>query len=356
MRKALILALFLLTLLPVLDGAGYSTVSAQSMSYESGSWWLPDIGVDGTRWETCPNCNNTYDPDDPEGHMCSQQCEYCSEIVSVDRYDAHLMLMHPNLVPGGTVGGGTGNGGNGNGGNGNGGNGNDNDTKDGGELPEVIVHGKGNGTSGNTSETGGAPGGTTSGTTSGTGNSESENNELEGDDSPSQPSPEESDIEMGKSAFDKMEKDIREGNYQVWTASVESSEKLQMTERLSNTFLGISATDFVLNGLSAIRTNPMYYAFSQSLAHAGIGVSMAQTAVLLFEKGASNLTVGDMFSIAGGFACGISVYVGYINLPLGVALNGAGIALGLTATFFFLNDMYIPLENGYVLHLKRITA
>jgi len=44
MKKFLLIAIFFLTLLPVIGDGGYSRLSAQRMAFEDGSWWLPDVG------------------------------------------------------------------------------------------------------------------------------------------------------------------------------------------------------------------------------------------------------------------------------------------------------------------------
>ena len=70
MGRYLSLLLFLLTLLPVLNIDDTSSVSAQSFTYEDGSYWLPDIEVKGNdKNVTCGSCGESfYDEDDLDRH------------------------------------------------------------------------------------------------------------------------------------------------------------------------------------------------------------------------------------------------------------------------------------------------
>lgn len=97
MKKFLMAAMFFITLLPIMEIDGYSCLSAQNMTFEDGSWWLPDVVVDGKEKETCDICGNSYDTDDPAGHECTMTCEYCREVVRLDRYEHHMETVHPNL-------------------------------------------------------------------------------------------------------------------------------------------------------------------------------------------------------------------------------------------------------------------
>ena len=71
MGRYLSLLLFLLTLLPVLNIDDASSVSAQSFTYEDGSYWLPDIEVKGNEKNvTCDCCGESfYDEDDLDRHI-----------------------------------------------------------------------------------------------------------------------------------------------------------------------------------------------------------------------------------------------------------------------------------------------
>ena len=99
MKKILLTALFLLTLLPLFRVGDAATASAQNWTYENGSWWLPDIEVKGNHVR-CENCGFYYDPDNPADHECKKTCEYCFETVLMEAYEDHLRKMHPNLDTG----------------------------------------------------------------------------------------------------------------------------------------------------------------------------------------------------------------------------------------------------------------
>ena len=74
MKKILSFIVFLLTLCPILDITDASIVSAQSATYENGSFWLPNLEVSSTN-EKCDKCNHYYDPE--EEHICTFKCDYC---------------------------------------------------------------------------------------------------------------------------------------------------------------------------------------------------------------------------------------------------------------------------------------
>lgn len=62
MKKILTVAIFLLTLLPMMNDASF--ISAQNLTYENGSYWLPDIGVNGTQKVKCDACGEAFDDDE----------------------------------------------------------------------------------------------------------------------------------------------------------------------------------------------------------------------------------------------------------------------------------------------------
>ena len=64
MRKILGIAIFLLTLLPMIDTEGAYTIHAQNLAYENGSFWLPDVEVDGQRKVRCDCCKEAFDDEE----------------------------------------------------------------------------------------------------------------------------------------------------------------------------------------------------------------------------------------------------------------------------------------------------
>lgn len=74
------------------DGA--FTLSAQNMAFEDGSWWLPEVEVEGRAKEICPTCGNYYYVDEPWDHVCTQECEYCYLTIASDQYEAHVQKEH----------------------------------------------------------------------------------------------------------------------------------------------------------------------------------------------------------------------------------------------------------------------
>jgi predicted nucleic acid-binding Zn ribbon protein len=97
MKKNLLLAVLLIHLLPIIYSDDYSSVSAQNMTFENGSWLLPDLEVNGKEKEKCDQCGEYYDADDYANHECMVTCEYCNEKVNTNRYEHHMETMHPNL-------------------------------------------------------------------------------------------------------------------------------------------------------------------------------------------------------------------------------------------------------------------
>ena len=55
MEKSLLFVLFFLFLLPA-SYVGTASLKAQSMAYENGSWWLPEVGIDGREKTQCAAC------------------------------------------------------------------------------------------------------------------------------------------------------------------------------------------------------------------------------------------------------------------------------------------------------------
>lgn len=61
MNKVLGIAIFMLTLLPILDIGDASSLSAQNLAYENGSYWFPDINVNGNHKIKCDCCKESFD-------------------------------------------------------------------------------------------------------------------------------------------------------------------------------------------------------------------------------------------------------------------------------------------------------
>lgn len=59
MKKILTIAIFLLILLPMIDDASF--IFAQNLTYENGSYWLPEIEVNGTNKKKCDCCGIEFE-------------------------------------------------------------------------------------------------------------------------------------------------------------------------------------------------------------------------------------------------------------------------------------------------------
>ncbi len=64
MRKILGIAIFMLTLLPVLNIGDAFSLYAQNFSYENGSYWIPDVEVNGKHKVKCDCCKESFDDEE----------------------------------------------------------------------------------------------------------------------------------------------------------------------------------------------------------------------------------------------------------------------------------------------------
>lgn len=64
MRKILGIAIFMLTLLPILNIGDAFSLYAQNFSYENGSYWIPDVEVNGKHKVKCDCCKESFDDEE----------------------------------------------------------------------------------------------------------------------------------------------------------------------------------------------------------------------------------------------------------------------------------------------------
>lgn len=64
MRKILGIAIFMLTLLPVLNIGDAFSLYAQNFSYENGSYWIPEVEVNGKHKVKCDCCKESFDDEE----------------------------------------------------------------------------------------------------------------------------------------------------------------------------------------------------------------------------------------------------------------------------------------------------
>ena len=93
MNRILLLLLFSLFLLPNMKVGSYSSVSAQNMAYENGSWWLPEVEVHGKEKIQCCYCFKYYDASYWYCPDCEMECEFCSIAVQKE-----IMLFTLRLI------------------------------------------------------------------------------------------------------------------------------------------------------------------------------------------------------------------------------------------------------------------
>ena len=64
MRKILGIAIFLLTLLPLIGFGDAFTIKAQNFAFENGEYWLPEVGVKAEQKVKCDCCKGSFDDQD----------------------------------------------------------------------------------------------------------------------------------------------------------------------------------------------------------------------------------------------------------------------------------------------------
>ena len=102
-----------------------------------------------------------------------------------------------------------------------------------------------------------------------------------------------------KAAFDKMETDIKTGNVLYYKAEiVNSKEQLSNTvDIMSNVSSIAGLTDNLLQIFEKGKNSVAYQAVSETMAHLGVGISLANTFAIFVEK-EGNLSAGDL-----GYGC-----------------------------------------------------
>ncbi len=160
----------------------------------------------------------------------------------------------------------------------------------------------------------------------------------------------------GKAAVDKMETDIKSGNVQYYKAEIinPKDQLVNTVDIMSNISNVTDNTGFLLETFKNIKNSVAYQAISESMAHLGVGISMASTAAIFVEKG-TNLSAGDYFLIASDLCGIVATYTSYvpafINISLGFKV--AGVCCCLIGNMInYHGSYYIKLSDGRLLQLK----
>lgn len=70
MRKILGIAIFLLTLLPLIGSGDAFTIKAQNFAFENGEYWLQEVGVKPKQKVRCESCKQSFrDNDALDAHL-----------------------------------------------------------------------------------------------------------------------------------------------------------------------------------------------------------------------------------------------------------------------------------------------
>ena len=166
----------------------------------------------------------------------------------------------------------------------------------------------------------------------------------------------------GKAAFDKMEADIKSGNMLYYKAEiVNSKEQLSNTVDIMSNVSNITGlTDNLLQIFEKGKNSVAYQAVSETMAHLGVGISLANTFAVFVEK-EGNLSIGDWFIVAGDVVGVVSVYAKFIPAfggPVGSMIGSvAGVYLGIAGKI--MNDYgvyYIEMPDGRLLRLTPLSA
>ena len=166
-------------------------------------------------------------------------------------------------------------------------------------------------------------------------------------------------VEIGKAYWDKMEEDMRNNNYVVYKATIKKEDKsINNLNTMSNISTVQSIVDLALSNVPNVADNIVYKSLAQTLSHFGVGLNIANTAVILMEPD-DEITTGDVLGIVSNVMCGAAVYLYYIpeyGFLLGTAATSVGVCCGIISMFVNLNDMEIKLKNGYVIHFELLKA
>lgn len=307
MKKVLLLAILLLNLLPIMKNGrltlGTATLSAQNMGNESGSNLYHCTDDDGFEYTSPWPC---------EEEPCITSCSICHQSMPCDELDGHMYVQH-----------------------------NDNDNRQ--DPDEDNDSDQGGIIGGGGGSTGGGSGGTIIvGPPSGGGGGGPANYWEE----------------QGKQIFNKIQSDLKTNNVKYYKATIETQHNQKVATIIDNLSTAASYETFAttaIQTLTKLGNSSLYQAFSQSLAHMNIMVSGSHTAIILVDRG-DDLSFGDMLMIIGDVSGIVAVYATYAN-PVGGALLGSGAAaVGMLGSYLNSQEVYIPLKDGRVLHLKPIEA
>ena len=164
--------------------------------------------------------------------------------------------------------------------------------------------------------------------------------------------------EQGLQIFNKIQGDLRTNNVKYYKATIETQHNQKVATIIDNLSTAATYETYATTALqkfSQIRSSSLYQAFSQSLAHMNIMVSGSHTAIILVDRG-DNLSFGDVLMIIGDIGGIVAVYATYAH-PVGGAIGGcAAAAIGTLGSYLNSQEVYIPLKDGRMLHLKAIEA
>ena len=302
MKKELVITLFLLNLFPYIHNGsimiGFSTISAQSMGNEYDTY---DCDDDEYGSYTSPF------PCDEE--PCFSPCPQCDETLLCDMFESHMLAFHNS---GG-----------------------------------YDWNADGENTFDNSGDSGEVPGG---------GNNPWSEDGYGSGNSVIEPGNSQSYI-IGMTAWNKIASDIEDNNYSVYIGTIDdnNSKLINSMEFLSRSSLDATIVDKVVEQFPKLNKNPIYTALGKSLGAMGVGIGMADTALILVNNG-GDLSTGDVLSIASDVTCGVGFWLELVPFthPVGVLFTATGIVCGIVS--LYVDEIDIPLENGMVLHLKKMKA
>ena len=168
----------------------------------------------------------------------------------------------------------------------------------------------------------------------------------------------------GKKIFEKMETDLRKGNFKAVKVSIvdgvdDYGRKAQVMSNISNTSLAVGTVDATVGAMqyfkygTKIANNPFYAGFAKTFGIFGIPVAAGQTILIYAERGSwGNMTTGEQLSIISNAFCAVGVCLqtaGLVFPPLAVAgtvCDVIGVGFGIASLFYSDVPIVIPLNNG----------
>lgn len=161
-------------------------------------------------------------------------------------------------------------------------------------------------------------------------------------------------IQNGRNAINKIKDGLDSGNYLVYVAEIEdpSQKKVKVIDNLSKSQLFTSIVqELGSKVIDMSNDHALLRGLSTTLTTLGVGVSGAHAAVLLMKD--ESLTIGERFSLASDGASILGAGFAAFACPM-IAEGFAIVAIGAGLVSLVVNEVDIPLDDGRIIHIKKI--